>query len=75
MADVRNPDRGPVLGRDDDVVEIRRGVHAPERAEQQLSLPLFDGPARNLDVLGDDGVADLVIESPYEFSFSRSTTM
>src|SRR5262249_28587988 len=32
---------------------------AAERAQQQLSLALLDGAARDLDVLGDDGVADL----------------
>ena len=35
------------------------GVDAAERAQQQLPLALLDRPARDLDVLGDDGVAHL----------------
>ncbi len=42
----------PFAGRDDDVVEVRAGVDAAERAQQQLSLALLDGAAGDLDVLG-----------------------
>ena len=59
MADVGDADRRPVLGRHHDVVEVRGRVDAAERAQQQLPFALLDGAARNLDVLRDDGVADL----------------
>ena len=52
------------------------GVDAAERAQQQLALALLDGAAGDLDVLGDDARrAPGVIDRPYEFSFSMSTTM
>ena len=59
VADVGDADRRPVLGRDHDVVEVRGRVDPAERAQQQLALTLLDGAAGNLDVLRDDGVADL----------------
>ena len=60
VADVRDADRRAVHGRDDDVVELLGGVDAAQRAQQDLRLALFDGAARHLDVLGGDGVADLL---------------
>ena len=59
MADVRHADRRAVPGRDDDVVEVRGGVDAAERAQQQLALALLDRAAWDLDVLGDERVAHL----------------
>ena len=64
MADIGNANRRVVLRRDDDVVEILRRVDASERAQQELPLALLDGAPRDLDVLGDDGVAHLRHRQP-----------
>ena len=51
------------------------GVDAAERAQQQLALLLLDRAAGDLDVLGDEASRTCASDSPYEFSFSMSTTM
>ena len=42
------------------LIELLGGVDAAERAQQDLRLALLDGAARHLDVLGDDGLLDLL---------------
>src|SRR5262249_44025950 len=58
--DVGHPDRSSVFGGDDDVVELVGRIDASEGSQQQLRLALFDRAAWYLDVLTDDGVANLL---------------
>jgi hypothetical protein len=58
MPDVRNADRRPVFGGDDDVGEVTRRVDAAERSQQQLPFALLDRSAGDLDILGNYGVAN-----------------
>ena len=71
VTDVRDPDRRAVLGGDDDVVEVVRGVDAPHRPQQQLPFALLDRAARDLDVLGDHRVAHLGERQAVRSSASR----
>ena len=64
VPDVRHANRCAVPGREDDGIEILRGIDAAEGAKQQLPLALLHRAARNLDVLSHHGIAHLADRQP-----------